>query len=286
MVQEVIAERNELLIRDLEFSRRFIRLDGIFFLLTAILGCNCRKFPVAQFPISLDTEKALMVFRITSKFSTRKREVCCTGFDSLQDVIFEFALERFFVNDTNFVLRTETFIHVLDFDRDVRTDLTFNHEARVVVQGRRRPQARLGTALGIVLFAIALETHVHRALEHELRLVETKVLHPRRHVHRNRNVENGTRFRSFITAIVLADKAIEPKTFTPHIVHVRNVVCQFWIMRCPEHSCIRARNRVHMLFGHIDFTSSNIDIVRENLTLRSVHQARAHSNATHREEAV
>ena len=286
VVQEVIAVRNELLIRNLEFSGRFISLDGIFFLLTAILGCNRRELPIAKFPVCLDTEKALMVFRITGKFSTRKREVCRTGFNTLQDVIFKFALERFFVNDANFVLRSEAFIHVLDFNRDVRSNLTLDHEARVVVQGRRRPKTRLGAPLGIVLFAIALEADIHGALEHEFRLVKTEVLHPGRHVHRDRNIEYGTRFRRFVTAIVLPDKAIQPEALTAHIVHVRNVICQFRIMRCPEHRRIRTGYRIHALFSHVDFTGGHINIVRENLPLRSIHQPRTHANAPHREEAV
>ena len=179
----------------------------------------------------------------------------------MQDVVFEFALERFLVNDTDFVLRTETFIDILDFDRNVRANLTFDHEARVVVQGRRRPEASLGATLGIVLFAIALEAHVHRTFEHELRLVETKVLHPRRHVHRNRNIEYGAGLRRFVTTIALAHKPVKPQALTAHIVHVRNVICQFRIMRCPKYRCIRAGNRVHTLLGHVNFTGRNIDIM-------------------------
>ena len=220
MVQEVIAVRQELLVRHLEFRRRFVRLDGILFLLTTILRRNRRQLPVAQFPFGLDTEKSLVVFGITGELRTRKRQVRRTRFDSLQNVVLEFALERFLINDADFVLRTEAFIDILDFDSDVRSNLTFDHETRIVVQRRRRPEARLGAALGIVLFAVALEAHIHGTLEHELRFVETKVLHPRRHVHRNRNIEHRTCFRSFVAAVILPDKAIEPKTLAAHIVHV------------------------------------------------------------------
>ena len=280
MVQEVVAVCNKLLIGHLEFGRRFIGLDGIFFLFAAILGRNRRELPVAKFPVRLDTKKALVVFGVARKFSTRKREVRGTSFNALQDVIFEFALERFFVNNTDFVLRTETFIDILDFNRDVRSNLTFNHEARIVVQRRRRPKACLGATLGIILFTIPFKTDIHRTLEHELRLIEAEVLHPGRHVHRDRNVKDGTRLRSFVTAIVLTHKAIEPKTLASHIVHVRNIIRKFGIMRCPKHSRIRTGNRIHALFGHIDFTSRHVNIMRKDLALRGIHQPRTHSNAT------
>ena len=283
MVQEVIAVCQELLVRHLEFRRRFVRLDGIFFLFTTILRCNRRKLPVPQLPVGLDTEKTLVVFGITGELRTGKRQVRRTRFDSLQDVVFKFALERFFIDNADLVLRTEAFIDVLDFDRDVRTNLTFDHEARVVVQRRRRPQARLGAALGIVLFAIALEADIHRSLQHKLRLVEAKVLHPCRHVHRNRNVEHGTRFRGFVTAIILPDKAIKPKTLTAHVVHVRDVVCKFRIMRCPEHRCIGTGRRIYTLFGYVDFAGSHVNVVSKELALGRIHESRTHADTAQRE---
>ena len=103
-VQEVIAVRQELLVHHLELSSRFVRLDGIFFLLATVLRRNRREFPVAQFPFRLDTEEALMVFGITRKLRTGQRQVRSTRFHALQDVIFEFALERFLINNADFVL--------------------------------------------------------------------------------------------------------------------------------------------------------------------------------------
>ena len=223
-----------------------------------------------------------MVFGITGKFRTGKRQVRSTRFDTLQNVIFEFALERFFIDNANFVLRTKTFINVLDFNGNVRTNFTFDHEARIVVQRRRRPQACLSATFGIILFAIALEANIHGALEHELRLVETKVLHPCRHVHRNRNIKDRTCFRRLV-AIVLPDKPVKPKTLAPDIVHVRNVICKFRIMRGPKDRRIRARKCVHTFFRHVNFTSSHINIVRENLALRSIHESRACTHTTKRQ---
>ena len=286
VVQEVIAVRHELLVHHLEFSRRFVRLDGIFFLFTAILRCNRRELPVAQFPFRLDTEKPLVVFGITSKLRTGQRQVRSTRFYALQDVIFEFALERFLIDDADFVLGAKPFIDVLDFDRDVRADLTLDHEARVVVQRRGRPQTRLGAALGIVLFAVTLEADIHRALEHELRLVEPEVLHPGRHIHRNRNIEDRARLRSLVTTIVLPDKTVKPQAFATNVVHVRDVVCKFRIMRCPEHRRIRARMRIHALFRHVDFTRCHVDVVREHLTLGRIHEPWTHANTAHRQKTI
>ena len=42
--------------QDLEFRSRFVGVDGVFLLGTAILGCNSGKPPVPQLPVRLDTE--------------------------------------------------------------------------------------------------------------------------------------------------------------------------------------------------------------------------------------
>ena len=56
VVQEVIAVGHELLVQDLEFRRRFVGVDGVFFLGAAILGSYGGKPPVPQLPVRLDTE--------------------------------------------------------------------------------------------------------------------------------------------------------------------------------------------------------------------------------------
>ena len=233
VVQEVIAVRNELLVQNLEFRRRLAGIDRILFLTTAVLRRDCRESPVPQFPFRLDTEQALMVLGITRKFRAGQRKRCRTGFYALQDVIFKFVLVRFLVHHAHLVLHTEAAFHVVDLDRDVRANLTLHHKTRVVSQCRRRPEARLGTALGIVLLAVSLEADIHGTLQHQLGLVETEVPHPRRHRHRNRDIEHRTRLGRFVAVVPLPDKAVEPQVLATHIVHVGHVVRQFRIVRRP-----------------------------------------------------
>ena len=285
MVQEVVTVRDELLVEHLELGRRLARVDGIFFLASAILRGDGREPPVTQFPVGLDTEQTLVVLGITRKFRTGKRKRCGTRFHALQYIVLEFSLERFLVHHAHLVLHAEPAFHVVDLDRDVGADLALHHEARFVFQGRRRPQARLGTALGIVEFAVALEADVHRTLEHEFRLVEPEGLHPGGHVHRDGNVEHRARLGRLVAAIALADKAVQPQVLAAHVVHVGHVVGKFRVMRRPKRRRI-PRYRVHALLAHVEFTRRHVDVMVEYLALGLLHQAGRCTHATKRQKAV
>ena len=285
MVQEVVTVRNELLVQHLEFRRRLARIDSVLFLASAILRGNRREPPVPEFPVGLDTEQALVIFGITRKFGTGKRERRGTRFHTLQYVVLKFTLERFLVHDAHLVLHAESAFHVVDFDRNVGANLSLHHEARLVFQRRRRPQARLGAALGIVQFAITLEANVHRSLEHQLGLIEPEGLHPRGHVHRDGDIEHRARLGRLVATVALPDKAIQPQVLAAHVVHVGHVVGKFRIMRRPQRRRI-ARHRVHAFLAHVEFTGRHVDVVVENLPLGLLHQAGRCAYATEREEVI
>ena len=139
----------------------------------------------------------------------------------------------FLVHHAHLVLHAETAFHVVDFDRDVGADLSLHHEARVIGKRRRRPQARLGTAFRIILFAITLQADIHRTLEHEFRLVESEVSHPSGHRHGNRNVEHGARLRRLVAFVSLADETVQPEVLAAHVIHVGHVIRKLRIVRRP-----------------------------------------------------
>ena len=285
LVQEVVAVSDKLLIENLELRCRFTGLQAELFLVATVLRGNRRESPVTKFPVGLDTEQPLVVLGITREFRTRQSEVCGTRFHTLQDVVLEFALVRFLVDHAHLVTGAEAFFHIVDFDRDVRAYLALHHEVRRIVQGRRGPQARLGTTFGIILFAVSLQADIHRTLEHQLRLVEAKVAHPRRHRHRNRNIEHRTGLGSLVSVVRLPDQVVQPQALLADTVHVRHIVRKFRIMRRPQGRRVTG-NGVHAFFAHVHFTSRDVDIVTKDLPLRGIHQARRRTYATKGQKSV
>ena len=97
-----------------------------------------------------------MVFRITRQFRARKGKGGSTGLHPLEDVVLELILVGFLINHPHLVLDTESGLYIVDFHGDVWPNLSLDHKARVVVQGKGWHKARIGTALSVVLFTIAL----------------------------------------------------------------------------------------------------------------------------------
>ena len=226
-----------------------------------------------------------MVLGVTREFCTRQSKVRGTGFYALQNVVFKFILVRFFVNHADLVTGTEAFFHVVDFNRDIRTDFTLHHEVRRVVQSGAGPETRLSTTFGIILFTVALQANVHGTLKHQLRLVQAKVAHPCRHRYWNRNVEHRTGLGSLVTVIGLTHQVVQPQTLLANAVHVRHVVCQFGVMRRPQGGGI-ARNGVHAFFAHVHFTSRHIDIVTKDLPLAGTHERRRSTNTAEGQKPI
>ena len=194
-------------------------------------------------------------------------------------------LVRFLVDHPHLVLDTEARLHVVDFHSDVGTDLTLHHKARVIMQRKGRHQARVGAALGIVLFGVPLEAYVHGSLEHQLGLVQAKILHPGGHGHRYRNVEYRTSFWSFIAAVLLAHQAVQPQVLATDIVHIRHIVSQFRVVGGPQGGGV-PRKAVHPLFAHIHFTGGDINVMTIDLAPVVLHEPRGRPDATERQHAV
>ncbi len=285
LIQEVVAVSDKLLIENLELRRRFTGLQAELFLVATVLRGNRRKAPVTKFPVGLDTEQPLVVLGITREFRTRQGEVRGTGFYTLQNVVLEFVLVRFFVNNTHLVAGAQPFFHVVDFNRDVRADLALHHEVRRIVQSRAGPQTRLGATFGVILFAVALQADIHRSLEHQLRLVQAKVAHPRGHCHGNRDVEHRTHLGGLVSVVRLPDQVVQPQALLADTVHVRHIVRKFRIMRRPQGRRV-TRNGVHALFAHVHFTGRDIDIVTKDLPLAGTHQTRRRTDTAERQKSI
>ncbi len=285
LIQEVIAISNELFIQYLEFGSGFVRLQGILFLGATILRCDGCQTPVPQFPVRLNTEQALVVFRITRQFRTRQGKIGSTRFHTLKDVVFKFILIGFLIHHANLVLGTKALFHVIDFHGNVRANLTLHHEVGCIIQRRTGPQASFRTAFGIILFSVSLQSDIHGTLKHQLRLIQAEISHPGRHGYRDGNVEYGTCFRCFVAIVSLTNQTIKPQSLTANIIHVSHIIRQFRIMSGPQRNRISG-NRVNAFLANIHFTSGNVHIMSKDLSPGIVHQARASANATKGQHSV
>ena len=211
-----------------------------------------------------------MVFRITGEFRTRQSEGSRTSFNALQNVVFEFILVRFFVNDADLVLRPETAFHVIHFHRDVRTDLTLHHETRVIGKRRAREQIVLRATRSIILFTAARKTDVHRTLQHKLRLVKAKILHPGRHVDWNIDIVKRAGLRFGVPTAALARKRVGPQAVKARRIHIRHIGRDFRIVRRPEFHRVTAQ-RIHVTLLHFHFTIFKINVVLVLFVTRRLH---------------
>ena len=141
------------------------------------------------------------------------------------------------------------------------------------MQRRAREKVVLGAARCVVLFASTGKPNIHRSLKHQLWLIKSKILHPRRHIDGNVDIVKCSTLRFRISPAALPRKRIQPQTIEADVVHIRDVSGNFRINRRPHFHRVPTE-RIHILLCHLHFAIFKIDVVFVLLISRRFHQLR------------